>query len=364
MYDPFSQAYQSNPFPIIHRLQEAEPVHWSKARGAWVLTRYEDIVSVLCDDRFSTAALLDGPGGPSGAIGRLLASTLHYSDAPSHTRSRRLVNPVFGGRSIAPMRPRLEIVMGAVLQLTPFPRERDEVYRFAHMVSKLFAAEVLGVPWTDIDMLGEWDAGLRFYPIDPGPSPGNGRVHPDSEQVTLRLEGYFGAHLAEQRSTGSRNLVTMLDSVERRGHRFSDDDLVSLFIQVLAGSLETMPNFFFNTMLELLQHSVEWKEISREPFMREALIDELFRYNRVGEQVRVATTDIKFGDVTFAQGDRVIVLLSAANRDASHFTEPDTFDAHRSENRHIAFGIGPHYCLGAALARLEAQVFVEAILND
>jgi cytochrome P450 len=251
--------------------------------------------------------------------------------------------------------------MGALLALTPYPQEPDEVYFFANLVSKLFAAEVLGIPWSDIDMLGAWSASLRFSPLGRDPLLGEGPLHPDSEQATLRLQEYFSAHLAQQRSTRSVNLITMLDAVESRGATLSDDDLVSLCIQVLAGSLETLPNFFQNSLLVLSDHPEQWHKLNQDPSPRQSLIDELLRYNKVGEQVRVTTTDVKLGNKVLSRGDRVIVLISAANRDGARFPEPDKFDACRRENRHIAFGSGPHYCLGAALTRLEAEVFVQAL---
>ncbi len=212
MYDPFSQAYQSDPFSTYRKLQQADPVHWSESRGAWVLTRYVDVASVLCDKRFSSAAVLTqapssvaAPHKRQAAFGRLLMATLHYSDAPFHTRIRSLANAVFSRDVVECMRPRVQAALHALLLMIPAPHELTDVFRFSHLASRLIAAEVLGIPWSDIDVTSNWCESLRFCPIGRDPFPGEGGLHPDSEQATLCLQDYFKAHIAQQRRSRAVN---------------------------------------------------------------------------------------------------------------------------------------------------------------
>lgn len=362
--DPFMYATKGVPHAFFDRLRAEEPVHWHQseryAPGYWVCTRYADVIAIERDTRtFSSArggALLDDQGEGTELM-------MLNQDAPQHTRLRNLVARGFTPKVIKGMEPSIR---GAAAQIvdrqlgTTDPV--DFVLNFAAELPLVVIAELLGVPYEDRHKIFEWSNRLVGN-ADPEYNQG---VPEEAMQASMELYMYAQSLADSRRERPMDDIVTTLITAELDGEKLTDIEFnVFVLLLAVAGN-ETTRNLISGGMLTLLRHPEQKERVLADiPGTLDTLVDEMLRYvSPVMYFRRTATTDTELHGVPIAEGDKVTVWYGSANRDERVFPDPHTFDVTRTPNEHIAFGgRGPHYCLGASLAKMEIKVMFEEMLT-
>jgi cytochrome P450 len=359
--DPFLPEYRADPYPLYHKLRELDPVHRSPV-GAWVLTRHVDATAVLRDPRFSSNPSHLGGDRPQVGPRRLDTKVLLFLDAPDHTRLRSLVSKAFTPAVVRRLRPRVE---GLVAGLLDRARERGSIEVIADLAYPLPVAvicELLGVPAADRGNFGSWSSDAtrllaRDLDLDvAGVERGIAAIAAFTE--------YFGGLIQQRKREPRDDLVSGLIAAEEAGERLTWEELFATIILLFLAGHETTVNLIGNGMLALLRHRDQLERLRGDPSLGPRAVEELLRYESpVHVTARIATTDLEVGGVPLRAGEQVIVAVAAANRDPAVFADPDRLDLGRQDNRHLSLSAGMHYCLGAALARMEGEVAFAALLR-
>lgn len=366
-FDPDAPEHRADPHPLLRRMRETAPVyqrpHAPGTPGTWYLTRYADVQRALSDPRLVRQAerLPKELAAPYRLRLDPLSALRHNVfnlDPPDHTRLRRLLTPAFGARNIAPLRRRVADVVAGLVDAADGAGQVDVIEHLALPLPVVVVAELIGFPPQDVAPLREWsDAMLR------GRNPA--RAHRAGLAFAAHVERR-SAHKREAaaRGEGGEDLFSRLVRAETDGE-ISRPELVSSVFQLLLAGDETTVFLVGNAVLELLRHPDQLARLRARPELIGSAIEEVARFNgSVGHGRGVyALEDVEIGGVRIPRGDTVIPVLLAANRDPQAFPDPDRFDIGRSPNRHLGFGFGPHFCLGAALARLQACTAVEALFR-
>ncbi len=357
LFDPFLPGFNADPFPQYRRLREADPVHQSPL-GFWVLTRYEDCVAVLRDQRFGRAGFegfLESVYGSPAGYERLPRSML-FQDPPDHTRLRALVSRAFTPRVVEGLRPRIQQVVDEIIDRALDARSMEVIGDLAYPLPVTVISEMLGVPAGDQESIKGWSADIARSLDAIGL-----QVDPDIVErgrVARRAIGdYFRQLLPERRRQPRNDLLSLLIAAEEQGDKLSEGELLSTCILLYIAGHETTVNLIGNGLLALLRHGDQLRRLREEPALAASAVEELLRYDGpVQRTARFTTVDVEIGGRAIDKGAMVVTVIGAANRDPAQFPDPDRLDLGRVDNRHIAFGFGIHFCLGAPLARLEGQV--------
>lgn len=321
---------------------------------AWLVTRYDDVRRVLSDPRLSRAAA-SREGAPRLRPLPPDRFTILAMDPPAHTRLRRLVSPVFGPRPIARLRPYLtELVADLLDQIVTVGPPTDLVTSLALPLPVSAIGKLLGVPAADLGTFRKWaDTMLTFT----GASADGVR---DAREAMNR---YLGGLIAQRRAAPADDLLTDLIAACDDDSALTERELVIFAATLLIAGYHTTSTAITAGALMLLRHPDVYRRLGEDPDLARPVVEELLRYPAAsshGGNLRVATEDIEIGGVLIRGGDAVLPAIVSANRDARAFPEPDAFRLDRSEP-HLAFGYGPHYCLGAWLARMELEIVFPAL---
>ena len=368
IFNPMLGQARSDPYPLYKRLREKDPVHRSHAIFGWVLFRHADCLELLRDPRFSAddrnfvgfarqqaIAVADGLADPDGKDEPVMLRR----DPPDHTRLRGLVNKAFTPRAIETLRQRVEEIADEILDNLVKRREFDLIEDFAVPLPVTVIAEMLGVPTKDLALFKRWSDHLVGF-LDPQASPGAAVLRRTADEFFA----YMGNIAAERRRQPTDDLMTALVQAEEQGRHLSEQELHGTLALLLAAGNETTTNLIGNGMLALLQHPRELERLREQPELIDGAIEELLRWDSpVQFTMRIPTADLEFRGNRFKKGEAVIAVLGSANRDPSIFPDPDRLDIGRAESRHLSFGYGIHFCLGAQLARLEAQIAFRELLR-
>jgi len=366
-YRPDDPEFLADPFPLLRRMQDEDPCHWSPRLKAWVLTRYEDVRSVCLDKDMSSDRLrpyfatLPPPEAQRIAdIMRYLSLWMVFRDAPEHTRLRRLTSKVFHVKSMHAMRPRIEALMQWLFEAIGARREFDFIGEFAGPLPALVIMDMLGVPKEEL-------ANVKRLSDDMALFIGSSRMAQDkydiAQAATHAMAEYFRGMIAERRARPQADLLSELVHLEDAGDRLSDDELMATSILLLFAGHETTTNHIANGLLALLRFSGEMARLREDPALAPAAVEELLRYDGPnGAQVRIVQQAQALHGKELKPGERVFILLNAANRDPRAYTDPDRVILGRDGPPHLAFGFGLHICLGFPLARLEGQIALPAVL--
>jgi cytochrome P450 len=349
--------HRDDPYPVMRALREAAPVA-DAGGGLFILSRYADCRAALLDHRRFSSDLRNATGYDAGApLAAAAAALMVFSDPPDHTRLRGLVQKAFTPRRVHELRPRVEAI---VARLLPGDGELEVIGDLAHPLPFIVIAELLGVPAPDHEQFRAWagDLALVLEPVQSDER--RARALAGSAALGEYLRPQFAARREEPRD----DLLTALVQAELRGDRLSESELGANVVQLLIAGHETTQNLIANGLWALLRHPDQLARLRDDPALVPAGVEELLRYDSpVQFATRVALTDVEIDGVVVPRGARVMILLGAANRDPARFADPDALDVARADAGHLAFGHGPHFCLGNALARLEAEVALGALVR-
>lgn len=356
--------YLANPYPLYRQLRETDPVFWDEEQGgSWVLTRHEDIMAGLRDQRFSARRMDIGTDWiPAELQERLLppitalTRQMLFLDPPDHTRLRALVARAFTPRVVEKLRPRIQQLVEDLLAPAQAKAQMEAISEFAYPLPAIVIAEMLGVPPQDRARFAQWthDFGVLL-------DGGGGTM--DMEQVIHSLLGvhefmeYFRVLIRQQRQAPQENLLQAMQEAEEQGDVLSEEELLGNCVLLLAAGHGTTTHLIGNGLLALLRNPEQMELLRAEPTLLPMAVTELLRYDSpVQLTSRVATVNLRLGEKEIAAGQEVLFCLGAANHDPAQFAQPEALDLRRLENRHLAFGQGMHFCLGAPLARIEAEI--------
>jgi len=368
-WNPWLPEQRADPYPVYARLREHQPIARSPLLGAWIVSRYADVEQVLRERHFTAerqdAALmrwLRWSARDESEFLNFLDHDLLMIDGPRHTRLRGLVAKAFTLRRVDALRPRVEALTEELLDRVAARRDgRLEV--IADIAMPLPAAvigELLGVPAGDRDRLLRWSHQLVEF-LDP--LSGREGLDPP-KRATRAFATYFRELLAARRSRPRGDLLSALVAAEVEGERLQEAEILALAMLILVAGHETTTNLIGNAVWCLLRSPAQRARLQRAPALLPSAVEEFLRFESPVQLTdRVATEDCELAGARIRRGQLVGVLLGSANRDPERFPEPDRLDLGRDDNRHLAFGLGRHVCLGAQLARLEAQVVLAALLQ-
>jgi cytochrome P450 len=364
-----SSATRQDPYPVYRTMRVSDPVHWSREWGVWVLTRYDDTLAVLRDPaRFSNASryarFLDGlPADAQADVQPLrdhYAGGLIQSDPPDHTRLRALVRLAFTPRVIEGYRGRIQALVDELLAGRA-DTEIELVREFAYKVPINVMCGILGVPAVDTDRIYTWNDDMMKL-------VSTGAADADAARLAARtiveVESYFGDLVDDRRRHPGTDLTSSLIAAHDAGDSLSRSELISTCVTLLFAGHETTKNLIANGILALLRHPDQANLLRARPECLPTAIEECLRFESpIQRGWRRVMVDTEIHDRQLKAGDLVYYLFGAANRDPEHFSDPDEFDITRQENRHLAFGYGIHFCIGAPLARLEGSIAIDTLLN-
>jgi cytochrome P450 len=374
-YDLFGPRFKAEAYATYARMRAETPIYRrvsNTGSGATVfITRYDDAISVLRDhkrfvkDARNTLSAIEREALPAEPrLLSLLSRHMLNADGAQHTRLRSLVNKAFTTRIIEQMQGQIERVadtlLAAMLDTMPRKGAVDLIEAFAFPLPIIVIAELLGVPARDRNRFRAWSNALV------APTPNNARNEQKltkSRQLMEDFISYLRAIFEARRSQPRDDLISSLLVAEEAGDAFSEDELFSMILLLIVVGHETSVNLIGNGMLALLQHRDAWEQLQRDASLLPSAIEEMLRYDCPVERapMRYAAEDTLLQGVMIRRGDAVSVVLGSANRDESQFSDADHFLITREPNRHLAFGHGVHYCLGAALARLEGRIAIHAL---
>jgi hypothetical protein len=368
-FNPLDPRLRTNPYEVYRELREGAPVFWQPLMQTWVLTRYDDNLTVLRDHasfssertRAKNALVqqMESYRLSSGPLGT--TPTMLSIDPPAHTRMRHLVNKAFTPRVIERIRPHIAEIADQLLDALPEPGALDVVSDLAIPLPMIVIAEVLGVPLSDRERFKSWSTDVANSLGGPFQAP---EVLERARLSSLEIADYFREQIAQRRKAPREDLLSALCAAEEQGDLLSEDELIATCILLLVAGNETTTNLIGNGMLALLNHPEERRRLQADPSLIESAVDEMLRYEGPVQMTsRVVDHDLEFRGQRFEEGQVVLLLLAAANRDPAQFPDPDRFDVARRPNRHLAFGQGIHYCLGAPLAVAEAQIAFQRLLR-
>ena len=370
--DLFSPANRADPYPGYARMRETAPV-WEVAPGFLVLTRHADCAKVLRDQRFGH---LEGPDAEMqrrrGPRRRLFADapederepvrSFLMLNPPDHTRLRRLVSRSFTPRRVEDLAPRIETLTRDLVDEVADCRSFDAVAALASPLPVAVISELFGVPLEDRPRLVQWSHALARG-IEPA------FLLSDGERETLvaarnDFAAYLFDEIARRRRRPTGDLVSDLVAVHDSGESLTEAEIVATCILLLIAGHETTTSLIGNGLYALMRHPEQLEELAGHPELVPGAVEEVLRFDSpVQLTMRVALEDAEAGGVSTPKGTFVLSLIGAANRDPLAYEDPDRLDIRRPPTQHLAFGQGIHFCLGAPLARLEAQIALRALVR-
>lgn len=387
---------RANPYPFYEKLRDQDPIHWDEELGFWVLTRYADIDSLYTDGRFSRAQglmrnfqrLSESEQQLVEPVYHSFSKTVFYSDPPYHTHLRGLMNHAFTPRRVERLRPYIQKTVDELLNAAQTNAKLDVIRDLAYPLPVMVIAELLGLPAEDRDRFKTWSDDL-FAIL------GTVRQKPHAlleraAQSLQEMTEYIKDLSRKRREDPQDDLLTALLSVTGddeldcpHSHSTSSfpstreptrkravspaltgEELVSNINILLSTGHETTTHLIGNGLLALLQHSEQMQQLQLQPALLDSAIEEMLRYDSpVQITYRSALEDADIHGKLIRKGDLVNTILGSANRDPGRFSDPDRFDITRNEGRHLGFGVGIHFCIGAPLVRLEAEIVFATILR-
>lgn len=365
-------AFLANPYPTYAALREAGPIHWSDEffGGAWLLTNHDDVEMALKDPRFSaqrTGAWVkdrEEERGELSSFQRLFARALLFLDAPDHTRLRKVLNAGFRPDVIQQLVPHIEQIVSDLLAQAQTQAQAQGSFDFIEKVARPLPVHVItrlmGIEDGQRHDFMVWSDHLALFIGSPLPTREQARR---AQSSLLAMSAYFETLLAHKRHTPGDDLTSRLVQAEARGEIDGGAELLAQCAMLLFAGHETTRHLLGSGVQALLTHPEQCERLRREPALLPSAVREFLRFDSPVQYTgrRVATDFILHGQ-PLRRGDLVLPLIGAASRDPARYTQPDTLDITRNQGPSLAFGVGPHVCLGAALTRMEAEIVFRQVL--
>jgi pimeloyl-[acyl-carrier protein] synthase len=351
----FTPEFFADPYPTYDELL-GEPVHWEEELDAWVLTAYAEVAATLADPRVTRG------GGPreGDLLTRLLTRMMLFMDPPSHTRLRVLANRAFTPTSVEALRPQIAAIVDELLACVE-EGEWDLIEGLAYPLPVIVIAEILSLPSGDRALFKRWSDDVIAVAAGRAPSP---EAREQALRSASELAEYFARLVAELRAHPNETLLSGLVEAEERSTRLTDDELLANAILLLMNGHETTTFAIGNGMHSLLVHPGELARLRDNPGLIAGAVEEILRYDGSIQMRGVAAReDFQLDSTEIRAGQTIWLAIGATGRDQRVFREPSRFDIGRSPNRHLQFGRGPHFCIGAALARAEIELALAGLLR-
>jgi cytochrome P450 len=363
IFDTKAPGVLADPYPSFARLREAEPVQWSPPLKGWIVTRYADVKACMTDTRFSADrispfrdSLSEGERARMPDLLRDLGYWMVFNDPPLHTRLRGLANQAFTSRAVTRLAPRIERIVDQLIDGFVERGEVDLIAEFAFPLPVMVIAHMLGVPLSDVDQFKRRSDDLATF-------VGSAQMTPDKREraqgAVKALEDMFRDLIAERRARPGEDLLSALIAAGDEGGGLLAEQLLATCVLLLFAGHETTMNLIGNGFIAFARNPGELEKLRRDPDsdLAASAVEEVLRYDGPGlGMTRIPAQDIEMQGAALRKGQRVFAMIAAANRDPAEFPDPERFDIARAPNRHLAFGHGIHFCLGAPLARLEGRI--------
>ena len=373
-YDLNSAEFLADPYPVYQQLRTNDPIHWSEQNRFWILTRYADIALLIQNDKLSSNRIGAHAGRMPDQVKAhfrpfftAVSSWMLMIDPPDHTRLRGLVNKAFTPRVVENMRALIQQLVDEMLDRVNDRGQMDVMSDLANSLPAIVIAEMLGVPGSDQNQFKAWsdDIAIALAGIDSARSKEEllGQYELAQESF-LALSSYFKEKVTALRLKPLENLLSALVQAEEKGDRLTEQELFANCVLLMIAGHETTTNLIGNGVLAMLRNPSEQQTLRDNPELIGPAIEELLRYDSpVQKMGRVALANIPVDGREIEQGQLVCFSFGAANRDPEQFASPEALNLARQPNRHLAFGHGLHYCVGAALARVEGQIAIKTIFQ-
>lgn len=355
----------ANPYPLYHRLQNEDPVHWDPFLHAWVVTRYADVLHVFqhfSANRTPTPEQLTAMGlSALTPLAQVMVRQMLFLDPPAHGRIRGLASKAFTARRVESLRTHIQNITNSLLDKVQAAGRMDVIADLAYPLPAIVTAEMLGVPTSDWRQLTAWSADFAQV-------LGNFQHNPDHIPQVLRtleeMTAYFHSAVRDQQAHPRDGLISAFLAAEIDGDRLSEDEIVANTIVTMVGGQETTTNLIGNGLLSLLRNPDQLEKLRADLSLIPSAVEELLRYESPSQQTaRLAPEDVEIRGRLIKQRQAVIAVMGAANRDPERFPDPDRLDICREDNRHVAFAWASHFCFGAPLARIEGRTAFETIVR-
>ena len=366
VFDLGNPATNADPFPEFARLRVEDPVHWSPAMKAWIVTRYADVKQVALNNREISADRLtpffktntEYQRGSIESLVRYLNHWMVFRDPPDHTRLRRLFNKAFTPTSVSNLRPNIEDIVGHLIDGMEAKARRGEtvdyIADFAYPLPASVIMDLLGVPRADLERVKVWSDDIALF-IGTAQVAGNKYLR--AEAGAKAMSDYFRSLVEARTSEPRDDMISQLVLARDDRDALTTDEIIGTCILLLFAGHETTTNLIGNGFLYSMKHRDQWERLVADPGLAATAIEEYLRYDGPsGAVARVAAADLEMTGKTIRAGQRVFAFVNSANRDPEAFDDPERFDIGRAVSPHMTFGHGIHFCLGAPLARLEAQI--------
>jgi cytochrome P450 len=360
-FDLGSPATNANPFPEFARLRAEDPIHWSPAMKAWIITRHADVKQVALNRQISADRLTPffkaNPEYRRGSIDSLVRYLNHwmvFRDPPDHTRLRRLFNKAFTPTSVS----NIESVVAELIEGMEAKARRGEtvdfIADFAYPLPASVIMDLLGVPRADLERVKLWSDDIALF-IGTAQVAGNKYLR--AEFGAKAMSDYFRSLVEARTAEPTDDMISHLVLARDDRDALTTDEIIGTCILLLFAGHETTTNLIGNGFFYSMRHRGQWERLVADSSLAETAVEEYLRYDGPsGALARVAAADLEMGGRTIREGQRLFAFMNSANRDPEAFADPERFDIGREPNAHLTFGHGIHFCLGAPLARLEAQI--------
>jgi len=365
--NPLTPEFLQDPYPTYRQLREEAPIFWSDKSKYWLITRYEDVHSILKDMSYEKQLQRWKQVNPMvkmiPEVSKLMGTRAKWMlnmNPPDHTRLRGLVNRAFTPKMVNEMRPHIQEIADYIIDRLQDKEEFDLVADFAFPLPVVVIAEMLGVPREDREQFKLWSHALTDT-LEPEP---NIEKMKQANKATEELYEYLRPLVAERRKNPKNDLITALAAAEEEGKKLTEDELLANCVLILVAGHETTVNLIGNAVRTLLQHPDQLDLLKANPDLIGSAIGEVLRFESpVQTTRRLAGETLELNGTKINEGDMLVLLLGAANRDPAQYENPDTFDIQRDTKKHMAYGHGIHHCLGSSLADAEAQIAVGTLFK-
>jgi cytochrome P450 len=370
-YKFFCEERLANPYPLFARMRKEDPVHWSPQMKLWLMTRYDDVSLFLKDKRLSSSrramyeqALPEEMKEQVAPLLEHVKNWLIFLDPPEHTHLRRLVNTTFTPKLLEQLRPRVQEIAETTLASIPSGKSFDLNASFSLPLSATVICEMLGIPLEDREVFQQANAKVVSFAVRGGPKLCENAL--EANEALIQLVALFTPIIEDRRKSSRPDLISALVRAEVVGEELNNALVLAFCVFLFLAGHEATTSSITSGLLLLLENPAEHEKLLKDPETYvPTFVEEVFRYESAAfRAVRQAQEDFEVRGKTIRKGEPVILLLGAANRDPEQFPNPDRFDITRAPNRHVAFGFGIHYCLGAPLARIEMETAFRALARQ